>query len=845
MNPFHEYLCGKLEEKLAKRRVVLFYDPRSAFAPFFDRELPQTRPRRDGLEHVLIGEQPVLLARYEGSFFGLRAAVEPVVAEDEPDLLILYLPGVGRNRETSALMELERGGTSYEPQLKRLARDALRPFCTESDIDAMVKSEALTYEDVVGFLEQAASGEKASILKTVLPTDSDQGLLVRWLADDGHDAGVVEKGAVGELYRLIEARLGLSLTPETPVGEARAKTARYLLVNEFRADLESEPPTSLGMVPVSSSNGCDARIREVNSALRRQHPDFYTAFADRVEADLDLAGSGIDPRRLGATDTFRFEESSLLAWAIELTAAKQYDAALAIVVGRAHSFWLEHHVARRAQWEACRLAVELGQEIARVTQALEGRVGDSTAWVNAYTAKDGWFEVDRLQRRLEAWLTRLDSEPTAEQAIAVVRRDHDELLKRMAAGFWSALAGAGWAVPRVLHQTQAYPQVVQSGGPRVAYFLIDAMRYEMGVELADQLQGVQELVVRPAVAALPTITAIGMAALLPGASASFSVIDEKGKLAASVDGTALSDLAARLKYLKSRVPGLVDIKLEKVLDTSAQKLFSAVAEAPLIVVLSQEIDQVGETSDLIARSAMDTLIGNVARAVRRLASAGVESFVIAADHGHLFSLPREEDMRTDSPGGETVDLHRRCWVGRGGATPPGTVRVSGAELGYDTDLDFIFPTGLGVFRAGGSLSYHHGAASLQEIVIPVVSFRIPQAAEAKSPQRAVQLADVPEQLANRTFGVRLVAIGDLLATESIALRVVLIAGDRQVGQAGMAHGADFDGASGVITMQLGRKLTWASCLPSRSAGASVSWYRTLPPTPCSRESAEIPVRLGI
>ena len=446
---------------------------------------------------MLIGEQPVLLARYEGSFFGLRAAVEPVVAEDEPDLLILYLPGVGRNRETSALMELERGGTSYEPQLKRLARDALRPFCTESDIDAMVESEALTYEDVVGFLEQAASGEKASILKTVLPTDSDQGLLVRWLADDGHDAGVVEKGAVGELYRLIEARLGLSLTPETPVGEARAKTARYLLVNEFRADLEGEPPTSLGMVPVSSSNGCDARIREVNSALRRQHPDFYTAFADRVEADLDLDGSGIDPRRLGATDTFRFEESSLLAWAIELTAAKQYDAALAIVVGRAHSFWLEHHVARRAQWEACRLAVELGQEIARVTQALEGRVGDSTAWVNAYTAKGGWFEVDRLQRRLETWMTRMDSEPKAEQAVAVVRRDHDELLKRMADGFWSALAGAGWAVPRVLHQTQIYPQVVQSGGPRVAYFLIDAMRYEMGVELADQLQGVRGAVGAP------------------------------------------------------------------------------------------------------------------------------------------------------------------------------------------------------------------------------------------------------------------------------------------------------------------------------------------------------------
>ncbi len=65
--------------------------------------------------------------------------------------------------------------------------------------------------------------------------------------------------------------------------------------------------------------------------------------------------------------------------------------------------------------------------------------------------------------------------------------------------------------------------------------------------------------------------------------------------------------------------------------------------------------------------------------------------------------------------------------GRGGTTPPGTVRVSGAELGYDTDLDFVFPTGLGVFKAGGGLSYHHGGISLQEMVIPVLTFQGGQA----------------------------------------------------------------------------------------------------------------------
>jgi hypothetical protein len=171
--------------------------------------------------------------------------------------------------------------------------------------------------------------------------------------------------------------------------------------------------------------------------------------------------------------------------------------------------------------------------------------------------------------------------------------------------------------------------------------------------------------------------------------------------------------------------------------------------------------------------------------------------------------------------------------------------VTGTALGYDTDLDFVFPTGLGVFKAGGSLSYHHGGLSLQEIVVPVVSFRIPSAAGAKSPRWAVQLADVPEELTNRTFGVRLVAIGDLLATEAIALRVVLISRGEQVGQAGMAHGADFDRGSGIVTMNPGSEANVGIMLAVEDC-QSVRVIAQDPATDAVLAQSEaIPVRLGI
>ena len=149
------------------------------------------------------------------------------------------------------------------------------------------------------------------------------------------------------------------------------------------------------------------------------------------------------------------------------------------------------------------MIAELGREIERVRTAMDTAGADPAKWVQAYAAEDGWYRVDSLQRRLETWVAKMDEEPETAKALALVRREHEELLKRMADGFAKAFEQAGWAVPGALHQTRVYPDVVQVMGGRVAYFFVDAMRYEMGVELAKQLEGTKDLTIRPAIAALP------------------------------------------------------------------------------------------------------------------------------------------------------------------------------------------------------------------------------------------------------------------------------------------------------------------------------------------------------
>lgn len=846
MHPLHAALARQLAERLKEHGIVVVYDPRSELRPFFERELTEAGKGHGELPRVFLGEQLVFLARFEGSFFALRAQVEPLAARDRPDPLLVYLAGMPREPKRSVLMELELGGMVYEPQLKKLARSVLGKRHTDGQIDEWLKNQQLGYDDIAALIRQGEDGGSASVLKTVFGDLASEPLLARWLAEDDRDRAVTDKGALPELAQLIEARLGLRVPAEAAVAEARERTLRHVLVAEFRSDLKCEPPQVISRMSAPSSKEQTVRAREVAARLRAEHPARYIILADDVEAELGLARAEIDPALLGSIDTFRFEERALLRHAFQLTAEGKHDAALEIATGRSRSFWVDREVARQAQWECCRLAAELGREIERVKPEVASMDARPAKWIDAYAKLDGWHTVDTRHRQLEAWIASMDEDPEGEKAIGLVRRNYEDLLGSQATGFSSALREAGWTVKGPLHQTHIFPEVVKEAGGRVAYFLVDSMRFEMGMELARKLVAAKECAVRPAVAALPTITPVGMAALLPGAAASFSVGEHKGQLGAAIEGTAMANLNDRQRFLRTKVPDVVDMTLGAVLTATPSKLTKGVGGAWLIVVRSQEIDSMGEADeDLAARQLMGSILDNLVRAVRKLVKFGVTNFVITADHGHLFGRRKEEDMRIDSPGGKTVDSHRRCWIGHGGATPPATARIAGAELGYDSSIDFVFPTGLGVFKAGGGLSYHHGGMSLQELIVPVVTFRMPESPGKAPKGKLVQLTNLPSSVTNRTFGIGLRTEANIVDSEPLALRVVLLARGEQVGHAGMAHGAELERDKGILRVAPGREVSLGILLTRDTCEAVQVIVQDSVTDAVLDQSDPIPVKLGI
>jgi hypothetical protein len=103
--------------------------------------------------------------------------------------------------------------------------------------------------------------------------------------------------------------------------------------------------------------------------------------------------------------------------------------------------------------------------------------------------------------------------------------------------------------------------------------------------------------------------------------------------------------------------------------------------------------------------------------------------------------------------------------------------------------------------------------------------------------------EAPDAVTNRLFTVHLSL--SILREEPLPVRIVLLSGAEQVGEAGMAVDAEFDREAGVVALSTGVEASVGVML-LRDDCASVRLVAQDPATDAVLgESAEIPVRLSI
>lgn len=859
-NKLHQRFIQEIGKQLSRHRVLLVFDPGEQLRPFFD-DVTTTQPNGDELGTLILGEQQAHWTLAGTSLYQLRSQLEPHVSADLPDPLLVYLPKRQQSDCRAVLLELIRAGSVFDIQLANRARVYLREVLEPEKVEQLLQRPDLTYRDIALALEQSGGGG-FSQLKALFQQQLDRAsapenveLARFWLATDALDDAIAAKGLNNELHDLLHSRWGLGFPAESSLAEWRQRAQRALLLHEFLHDWHGDELTAFARQSLPVGKAAEENALADLQGLRRSHARAYINMATRIEVELDLRSliSGERPGVLGSIDTFPCEEQFLLRSVDAFLANGAYAKAQELVDARRDSFWLvgqptdAQQSRRRQQWDLARTAAALGLALDQAQTQLPKAAAPVETWL-AYQAEVA-HHSDGLQRRLEQQVAELTAtEVEIAGGLEQLRSRYEDLLEQQSQRFTDALQQAGWLIAGAFAQTRTWAERVQPGAGRPVVFWVDALRYEMGATLHDRFNGwsreqLTDLRLEIAQAALPSITPVGMAALLPGAERNFAVADVEGSPCSVVDGVPVGwseGKTKRLAHLRQRVPTAVVISLVELIRSKDDVLIEKLVGSGPVVVTSVGIDNAGErdTDENLAnvRTDMQRELDTIEDAVRCLAALPLENplerFVITADHGFLhLPLGREPAMRIDPPDGKLFKLERRCWLGHPSAVKPPCVEIQPAALGYGHDgLSVVVPRSSGVLKAGGSLCYHHGGSSIQELLIPLLSFRCPPAArpkggaagsatagKGKSKKQKTWPGKLVEKVTNRILMVPIEIPVDLL-NQGQGRQTVLAAYDTKtedlVATPIQAIGAELDTGTNRLTLTPGQAATIGLMLPA-------------------------------
>jgi hypothetical protein len=299
-------------------------------------------------------------------------------------------------------------------------------------------------------------------------------------------------------------------------------------------------------------------IEALCEALRndRRTQDLYIEKAEAIEQDLELPRYCEGLSHLGVRDTFPFEEQTFLFHAVAAFEQNDLDKVWCILGQHERSVWSAKGESR-AKWYLVESAAALAQCCEDIEKQLSDHTESLESLVQFYVGR--LREMDRLHREFEQAVSEYEWQDTLREMSGLMqraRKHYNKLADATQMIFMRLIGKAGWPLPGMLTNGQVFDRLVAPGlkqnGHRVAYFMVDALRYELGVALEKQLAEDGVIEMQPALAQLPSITPVGMASLLPGAADQLTVEKSDSGLTPLLEGRPVGSVAQRMEAFRRR-----------------------------------------------------------------------------------------------------------------------------------------------------------------------------------------------------------------------------------------------------------------------------------------------------
>ena len=309
---------------------------------------------------------------------------------------------------------------------------------------------------------------------------------------------------------------------------------------------------------------------------------------------------------------------------------------------------------------------------------------------------------------------------------------------------WENAASSQWAsagyIEGVPRERRFYWEVLPSckGSAKNAVVVIsDALRFEVAAQMARVLERERGSVVALSSmqAVFPSVTEFGMAALLP--QRDLSLDWETGAVFAN--GMPTATTSQREAVLRATAADARALRVEDFLDLPAEERKALVKGASVVYLYHNKIDSTGEkiaTEDDVFKACADEIDSLCALARRLTSEVQGCQVTITADHGFLYTRGELRECgsldKGDMPLSPVVAGKRHIVARADDAEWADSIGDPASTLFVEMNMSDVSGgryTGLAPHRAirikqpGGTRNYVHGGLTLQELCVPVLSFR--------------------------------------------------------------------------------------------------------------------------
>lgn len=729
-----QFIQTTLRERVDRAGALVVYDPAQRYRQ---------------LVRAMEGKQLIVLDAGESFIEAQENAVECWAALGRPGggdkRLVVYVPMARPETPEERCQDPFSGIAAGSDWFPRSDDDGFQSLCEKAKPEQREKIRELFANGApdLATIDAVDGGNHWPQLQTVLGAESTTEILTALLVPTAEQQEKLKgnDGWLTEAKALLEAQLGFTPKTKSKKWDGLADELwRFVLFSEFAHDLPGGLPDSLAGIPHAKAEAAGLVHRVCDTLREEKHHAAYIARADRVSHELGLAERMRETAELGKRDTFAFEERSFLRHYVTALLAGEWEKATQIAEQRKESVWVKH-TERGLLWTVAERARELLVEANCLGRDL-ATAGKTTGELVGYYAGRS-YRLDQAHRELErAVVDACGESDGVEELVEAARERFLAVAEAQQRRFIDAVAKEGWPAAGRWRATQVFDKCVAPGletrGNRAAVFFVDALRYELGAALERQLGETYACRLHAVCAQLPTVTAVGMAALMPKADGNLFLKRAGDELIPTVGEKPVRTPAerfARVQEFYGDRAAMMDLDELLAQKAGGKKKAEALAGIELLLVKTTDIDEQGEIDAGSVCMMLPHVLAKLIAAVGKLKKLGFHRAVFATDHGFVLRPDLAAGDVVGKPAGDWVQVKDRCMLGSGSSTPE-TVQFAKEQVGIRGEIEsYLVPRMLGTFNKRHP--YFHEGLSLPEAVIPIIEVELGN--EAAEPQAALEV----------------------------------------------------------------------------------------------------------